>query len=273
LIVKGLCNTLKYHAHLCKSENSNSLLGQAVSEMKMTNDPNLIGWWARVDEIKKLFGLKYSNFSNIESIGIKIKTCVKSKFEDFWLRKIKSSKIDKDGRYHNKLEFYSSIKGSFKKEPYIDFVPNRSQRADLTRLRISASRLAIETGRYIRPPVPPERRFCLYCRPLGTSDNFCEGFIDNESHLLLQCETLTLKRNCFLAKFRSITPFFDTFTENQKLSSILCPRDICSAKTVNKYIQILFRFRSNIDQGEPAQYQNYEGGVIVNEFFHENDND
>ena len=104
-------------------------------------------------------------------------------------------------------------------------------------------------------------------RPLDNLDNFHEGYIDNENHLLLQCSALTLKRNCFMAKYKSISPSFNNLSEEHKLFSILCPRDILSAKLVNKYIKILFRFRSNIDDGVPAQYHSYESGIVLNELF------
>ena len=80
LMVKGLCNTLKYHAHLCKVNGSDSLLGMAVTEMSLTNDPNLTSWWGRVNKLKEVIGINYSTNSKIETIGQKIKQGLKSKF-------------------------------------------------------------------------------------------------------------------------------------------------------------------------------------------------
>ena len=47
------------------------------------------------------------------------------------------------------VNFYSDVKTEFKIEPYPNLVENSSQNA-LTRLRISAHSLHIETGRYKR---------------------------------------------------------------------------------------------------------------------------
>ena len=66
---------------------------------------------------------------------------MKQNFIDKWLRDISEC---------NKLEFYSDIKSTFKIEPYLDPVENRSHKNALTRLRISAHSLHIETGRYKR---------------------------------------------------------------------------------------------------------------------------
>ena len=166
-----------------------------------------------------------------------------------------------------------ALKGSFKKEPYIDFVPNRAQRSDLTRLRISASILAIETGRYCNPPVPPDLWYCMYCRPLTAEDNHLEGYVDTEQHILLQCSALTKKWNCFLAKLRSINPVFSNLSDIEKVSVLLCPSNVITAKLVNKYIQIAFKFSKCLDSGEPIIYQGYENGVVPNEFCNDFDND
>ena len=271
LLIKGLCNLLKYHAHLNKIKGSNSLIGKAVTEMSLETGPNLDSWWNRVEKIKDLVGAKYSNYEKIEIIGMKIKKCIKSKFEIFWLDKIKIGNLDKNGTYHNKLKNYSTLKGSFTKEPYLDLVPNRAQRSDLTRLRISASRLALETGRYSRPPVPPDQRYCRYCRPLENENNFLDGYIDDEDHFLNKCTTFQLKRNCFLAKFRSISPNFDSLTDAGRTATLLCPTSPCATKLTNKFIKILFKFRNDLDNGEPVHHMGYERGVVLNEFLDDSD--
>ena len=90
----------------------------------------------------------------------------------------------------SKQRFYKTLKGTFSREPYLDLVKNRNQRAWLTRIRVSAHHLQIEVGRWSRPPIPPSERLCRYC-----SDG-C--IIDTEYHFLHDCATLSLRRNCFL---------------------------------------------------------------------------
>ena len=50
-------------------------------------------------------------------------------------------------------------------------------RAQLTKLRVSAHSLAIETGRYKRPYLPASERFC----------KCCSVEIEDETHFLLYC--------------------------------------------------------------------------------------
>ena len=135
---------------------------------------------------------------------------------------------------HNKLRFYSQIKGCFKKEPYIDLVPNRSQRADLTRIRISASHLGIETLRYSK--IPEEKRYCRYCTPSG-ADNTWEGYVDNEQHFLVSCSSFSLKRNCLFGRMESIIPGFISLPPAQQTATLLCPTSVFTANLANKYIQ------------------------------------
>ena len=150
-------------------------------------------------------------------------------------------------------------------------VPNRSQRADLTRIRISASHLGIETLRYSK--IPEEKRYCRYCTPSG-ADNTLEGYVDNEQHFLVSCSSFSLKRNCLFGRMESIIPGFISLPPVQQTATLLCPTSVVTAKLANKYIQILFKVRKLLDEGVPALNIGYESGVIIpNEFYDDSDCD
>ena len=187
-----------------------------------------------------------------------------------FLTEINKIKLGNDHKNHNKLRFYSSIKGCFKKEPYIDLIPNRAQRADLTRLRMSSSRLAVEVLRYKK--VPEERRYCQYCTPTGV-DNNLEGHLDNEQHFLTSCSSFTLKRNCLFSKLDTVITGFITLSSKEKTAILLCPTSVLTAKLSNKYIQIMFKTRQLLDDGFPAFNMGYGAGIIPNEFCNLNDTD
>ena len=241
--------------------------------MKTAHNPSIDTWYSRVEKMRISFGLKFSSFSKIDAVGQLIKKKIKSKFEQFWLNKIREIKLGNDNKDHNKLRFYSQIKGCFKKEPYIDMVPNRAQRSDLTRLRISASHLAVEKLRYQTPRIPEEKRYCKYCTPSG-KDNYLEGYVDNEQHFLVFCESFTLKRNCLFGRLENIIPGFLSLTPAQQTATILCPTSVITAKLANKYIQIIFNARKLLDEGVPALNIGYESGAIIcNEFYDDSDQD
>ena len=160
---------------------------------------------------------------------------------DFWLDQINAPKLGSDGANHNKLRFYKTLKGSFTQEPYIKNILNKSQRAWLTRYRVSAvANLRIESGRYTRPVTPVTSRICCYCN----SDS-----VDDEKHAILLCKTFSLKRNCFFGKMSSHIPNFFLLSEEDKLSTILCPHTSEIALCVSKYLGILSETRNKLDKG------------------------
>ena len=76
-----------------------------------------------------------------------------------------------------KLVFYSQIKGKYEMQDYLKFPIKKSVRASLTKLRISAHSLEIETGRYHKPPKPKENRYC----------NYCKNIVEDECHFIYSC--------------------------------------------------------------------------------------
>ena len=259
LFVKALCHLLKYQAQIIKSE-SGTLINNVVRENETGPNPGLNTWWGRVEKIKQTLRIKYSQYSKIDIIGNNIKKQLKSKFEMFWLAEINKIKLGNDNKNYNKLRFYSTIKGCFKKELYIDLVPNRAQRADLSRIRISSSRLAIEVLRYQTPKVPEEKRYCRYCSP-SSFDNQIEGYIDNELHFLTTCSSFTLKRNCLFSKMESIKSGFYKLSSMEKAATLLCPTSVVTAKLVNKCIQMLFKCHTKLYEGS---YQYILGLIPIN---------
>ena len=142
---------------------------------------------------------------------------------------------------HNKLRFYKTLKSSFTPEPYITDILNKSQRAWLTRYRVSAvPTLGIESGRYTRPVTPVTSRICKYCNSKE---------IDDERHTILECNTLSIKRNCFLGKMNSLIPNFEQLSPEHKLLTILCPVNADTALCVSKYLKIISETRIKLDQG------------------------
>ena len=63
------------------------------------------------------------------------------------------------------------------------------QRA-ITRFRVSAHNLHVETGRHHRPrPTPVEDRICMYC-----NDNMNEKVVEDECHALMVCPKFEVMR-------------------------------------------------------------------------------
>ena len=165
IFIACLSQCLNYKLSLLKSKTRSGLLGHVMTEMTDMCNGGHDTWLTRVTQIERQLNLpRINHFS--KTSGKAMTSLLKSKFDRFWLDKIKTPKIGTDGLDHNKLRTYKNLKASFTREPYLDLIRNRNQRSFITRLRVSSHNLAIERGRYTRPVTPIEQRICTYCKPL-----------------------------------------------------------------------------------------------------------
>ena len=84
-----------------------------------------------------------------------------------------------------KLRTYFSFKEHFEFEQYLNIIKNFDKRRSVTNFRISAHRLKIERGRFSKPPIPVENRFCDHCL----------SEIEDEFHFLIKCSKYNSPRN------------------------------------------------------------------------------
>ena len=191
-------NTAMITYFLYLKNHTSRLIASIVPEMKSLNND----WYKYInslrenylpnDEIQK-YAYSYktqdpkstkNNKLSLHNLKKTLQEKMKQNFTDKWLR---------DRSECNKLEFYSDIKSKFKIEPYLDLVENRSHKNALTRLRISAHSLHVETGRYKRydndlkayTNTPRGERKC----PICTDD------IEDEYHFLFKCTNNKKLRN------------------------------------------------------------------------------
>ena len=115
----------------------------------------------------------------------------------------------------SKLNFYGEIKEKYTFENYLDFIDNRQHKTALTKLRISAHRLHIETGRYkgydynLRRYVntPREERTC----------SVCVNEIEYEYHFLFECKKNKELRKEFYQKITLTKKNFITMNNSEKV--------------------------------------------------------
>ena len=127
------------------------------------------------------------------------KMAMETEYSELWLEHIKRNNSP------NKLRNYSTFKTSFTMENYI-LSCNLSERRNLTKLRVSAYNLAIETGRYTRPhKTPIHNRICLLCN---------NQEIEDEYHLIMNCPYYTGEHNTFIDSLKDFSYFDFQQTEN-----------------------------------------------------------
>ena len=154
---------------------------------------------------KKQKGEKDGKVSH-ETLKKQLKLKLQQQYVSEWKEDIGSS---------SKLNFYGEIKEKYTFEKYLDFIDNRQHKAALTKLRISAHRLHIETGRYkryyynLRRYVnTPRERTCSVC---------VEIEIENECYFLFECEKSKALRKKIYRKITPIKENFVTMNNSEKV--------------------------------------------------------
>lgn len=129
------------------------------------------------------------------------------------------------------LFLYKSVKDSFEMSPYLENIVSRKLRIALTKLRISAHNLRIQTGRYSRERVERNLRYCLIC---NTNE------IEDEFHFVFKCPAYENLRNIYIKNYYRNRPSMFKFTQllksdKNKETIMLC-----------KYINEAFKLRYQI---------------------------
>ena len=244
VLLSALTSALKY-SQVLRTKSSSTLASQAFSEMQSMIARGEDCWLKKVNSVYKLLDISEPNvFTKPKAVSNIVKRTLESKFSAYYLNKINEVKIGEDGRNHSKLQLYSSIKGSFKSEPYTEMV-SRNQRSELSRVRLSAHHLRVETARYQTSCTDEydANRWCLYCKKTGSP-----GVRDDEYHLF-SCSSFSNQQRCLFGKISSISSTFQNLSFKDKVKSLLCPINAIMCRVVNKYIKIVFRGRDKINNG------------------------
>ena len=152
LMMYGFVSLLKFW-HRIANLSSGLLVKQALD---VQTDLVQSEWMSSVKFLLGHIGLS-SHFDNPQMVKTEAfaKICL-SKLKEIVIRQW----------HHNiantgKLRFYKLFKTKFRRENYLDNIPNFQLRRCITKFRCSDHRLEIETGRHRN--VPAENRFCQTC--------------------------------------------------------------------------------------------------------------
>ena len=128
-------------------------------------------------------------------------------------------------------------------------IRNRNQWCHLSRLRVSAHRLACETQRYCRPPVPREQRYCKYCPPVPGPGGQPVRPVDDECHCLTSCIVGQEYRPALFVDIAIRNSKFTQLCFIDKFKTLVCPITPTNTKQVSRFLEKHFRDRDKIDSG------------------------
>ena len=186
----------------------NSLLRSAFIEDKSLKK----SWSKSIIMLQKNF-----NLSMLEISETQFMTDIKKYYTNKLTNCLKNIELNKTGKFY----FYSTILGKFEFQKYLEFPLAKELRSLLTKLRISAHSLPIETGRYNN--THKEQRFCKYC---PTS-------VENESRFILYCSgfyNLRLTRD-----YKEIFP--TSSVDADLIKDILNHSNINNAKLICRFLK------------------------------------
>ena len=106
---------------------------------------------------------------------------------------------------HNqsKLSYYNTVKHTYGYEEYLNL--RRFERSEISKLRVSAHDLRVETARYSKQPTPTHCRFCCDDNTKQLLDYlpFAESLPENEQHVLSVCQAYDEVRQSVPENLRS----------------------------------------------------------------------
>ena len=206
VLMYGLCSSVKYLANLHK-RSPDSVIANCLKENYALLESNDPCWLQHLKRIFETFEM-HSYWNNMG--GNNIESCIQilleklhCNYEFSWLKYIQG-----ENRVNNKLRTYCTIKTSFCREEYLNMNLRLDKRKNLTKLRISAHDLKIETGRYTKTDI--QNRICLNCN---------NHQIEDETHFLLNCSLYHHIRNDLTVKLQNYN--YTNLSEDEKLKFLL----------------------------------------------------
>ena len=150
------------------------------------------------------------------------KSVVIDNFKQIWFNEVSASSV---------LQLYKTVKDCIGFETYLTILP-KDLRFFVTRLRISAHSLRIQTDRYCTTYTPRIDRICKYCN---------KNEIEDEYHFVINCERYTNIRTKYLNPFYYVRPSMFKFI------SLLKSDDEHILFNLSKYIKEATHIRLSYD--------------------------
>ena len=162
----------------------------------------------------------------------KFKFVLQDLFKKAWKEELYSDV--RKAKHGNKLRCYRTFKCEFGKEDYLFKCNNPIIRKCLSKFRMSAHKLNIETGRYIQPRIEPEDRLCTNCNAMTCED---------EPHFVLKCQKYNNYRLAFYNEIAIKYAYFKNMTDENKFIWLFSHRDKSIINSLGHFLSICLKER------------------------------
>ena len=196
VLVKVINRMIGLWNHLNQSESP--LIQDTLALAKTLHNEGTTSWFTSIVKISDIIGIHFNSLGECKNLADQN---LRKLLNQIWYE-------NKETYSEGKLKLYTSLKLRPGFEQYLN-EPNPKLRQAITKIRISAHKFPIETGRFENKNKTD--RICPLC---------CEG-IGSEIHYLIEC------KNELISKTRSefIKPFFNKWKGIHKLSQ----EELCKA--------------------------------------------
>lgn len=208
-IIKG---ALKFLKHLKEVTSDRPILNAAMKE-----DGSLCvgkSWKGRLEKVLSLFGCHLRDDTPMDSVIQHIQKSMKSKYLEYW-----ETLLGDRGTDDGKLYLYRRLKIGFKMEPYLQQIKQFKYRKAISMFRVSAHRLEIETGRWIRGAggnsISRNDRICTLCFQNGVKTP------GDEEHAIMTCPSFSNERDYLLKYLLKKFPNFTHLNNSNKIFFML----------------------------------------------------
>ena len=206
MLIDQVIHRIKYFYHLEFNED-NALLQVFYENLKHGVKYNNIVTFA--EHIHKLCKVNFAHSPRaVDKTVFRIRKYLQQEFRSYWLQSINSPFSRSNRSCGNKLRTYKKFKNTFEMEKYL-YLPHVSQRKALSKLRISAHKLRIETGRYSSKNnyIKPEDRLCVHCDL---------NAVEDEIHFVTKCHKYNALREGLFNHLSNVKKYFPSYSDEQK---------------------------------------------------------
>ena len=194
-LIQIVINILKYWIRIRNMDEESLVYKSFVENIKLLNNGHYC-WLKTIQDIFNTLDIcKKDNTPILDPENIPIsqkefieicKTSLERRFDE----QLKFDLFDdRDTQKGNKLRTFRQFKCKIRQENYLCTIHNVNLRKNITKLRLSAHNLPIETGRYKRPvKIPPNLRLCEECNM---------NLVGDEFHIIMKCDKYRILRKDF----------------------------------------------------------------------------
>ena len=225
---------VKYYLHVEYTE-SNKILKNFYSKMGKEVNVLKASGFAFAEKVLEILNIpKPSNQQGLRICAKSVKSALQHRYTLYW-QSLKNTTYSKSSKGNNKLRTYSTFKVSFGPESYLRIRKPELRRA-IARLRMSAHRLNIETGRFNgkNKYIPPEERVCTQCQM---------DAVEDELHFLIECPKYDQCRDSLFSRVGGMNKYFSMYDSTQKFLWLLTNENLEALEVTAAFIVGAFELR------------------------------